>query len=158
MSGPAGIGTPARAAGAAVLGGGERGLHRCGGCHARAGCRLLDQPHDRPGPVGLRRMMQNFFAYEKFDIDTRISDEGREDRVPGGRLVLARLLRVAEERAASSLAGITPSFGNEYASLAADQQEGGRGGAAKETRYRDFQYASSEMSTSSSMLGFTARE
>src|SRR5215813_3107154 len=31
------------------------------------------------GPVGLQRMERAFFAYEKFDINTRIVDEGRED-------------------------------------------------------------------------------
>jgi ribonuclease BN (tRNA processing enzyme) len=31
------------------------------------------------GPVGLRRMMQLFFKYESFDINTRIVDEGREN-------------------------------------------------------------------------------
>ena len=31
------------------------------------------------GPVGLRRMTQDFFNYQKFDIDTRIVDEGRDD-------------------------------------------------------------------------------
>ncbi len=34
---------------------------------------------DLYGPVGLRRMTQLFFNYEKFDIDTRIVDEGRAD-------------------------------------------------------------------------------
>lgn len=34
---------------------------------------------DMYGPVGLRHMMQAFFDYQKFDIDTRIVDEGRED-------------------------------------------------------------------------------
>ena len=32
---------------------------------------------DSFGPPGLRRMTQDFFRYEKFDIDTRITDEGR---------------------------------------------------------------------------------
>jgi ribonuclease BN (tRNA processing enzyme) len=31
------------------------------------------------GPSGLRRMTQDFFNYQKFDIDTRIVDEGRPD-------------------------------------------------------------------------------
>ena len=31
------------------------------------------------GPAGLRRQTQDFFAYEKFDIDTRIADEGVSD-------------------------------------------------------------------------------
>ena len=34
---------------------------------------------DSFGPPGLRRMTQEFFRYEKFDIDTRITDEGRVD-------------------------------------------------------------------------------
>ena len=31
------------------------------------------------GPPGLKKMAQDFFNYQKFDIDTRISDEGRVD-------------------------------------------------------------------------------
>jgi ribonuclease BN (tRNA processing enzyme) len=31
------------------------------------------------GPPGTRKMTQDFFSYQKFDIDTRIIDEGRED-------------------------------------------------------------------------------
>ena len=34
---------------------------------------------DAYGPPGLRKMAQDFFNYEKFDIDTRIVDEGRPD-------------------------------------------------------------------------------
>ena len=34
---------------------------------------------DLYGPVGLRRMMRAFFDYQRFDIDTRIVDEGRDD-------------------------------------------------------------------------------
>jgi len=34
---------------------------------------------DLYGPVGLRRMTNLFFDYERFDINTRIVDEGRED-------------------------------------------------------------------------------
>ena len=34
---------------------------------------------DAYGPVGLRRMTQDFFSYLKFDIETRIPDEGRQD-------------------------------------------------------------------------------
>lgn len=34
---------------------------------------------DAYGPSGLRRMTQNFFNYQKFDIDTRLIDEGRPD-------------------------------------------------------------------------------
>ena len=34
---------------------------------------------DAYGPVGLRKMAQDFFNYQKFDIDTRIVDEGRPD-------------------------------------------------------------------------------
>ena len=34
---------------------------------------------DLYGPVGLRRMTSAFFDYQKFDIDTRIVDEGRVD-------------------------------------------------------------------------------
>lgn len=34
---------------------------------------------DLYGPAGLRRMIVAFFDYQKFDIDTRILDEGRED-------------------------------------------------------------------------------
>lgn len=34
---------------------------------------------DLYGPAGLRRMIGAFFDYQKFDIDTRIIDEGRED-------------------------------------------------------------------------------
>lgn len=34
---------------------------------------------DAYGPSGLRKMTQDFFSYMKFDIDTRIVDEGRPD-------------------------------------------------------------------------------
>jgi len=34
---------------------------------------------DAYGPVGLRKMTRDFFAYQKFDIDIRIADEGRPD-------------------------------------------------------------------------------
>jgi ribonuclease BN (tRNA processing enzyme) len=34
---------------------------------------------DAYGPTGLRKMTQDFFNYLKFDIETRIVDEGRED-------------------------------------------------------------------------------
>jgi ribonuclease BN (tRNA processing enzyme) len=34
---------------------------------------------DAYGPVGLRKMTRDFFAYQKFDIDIRIPDEGRPD-------------------------------------------------------------------------------
>lgn len=34
---------------------------------------------DAYGPIGLRRMTRNFFNYMKFDIDTRIVDEGIND-------------------------------------------------------------------------------
>lgn len=34
---------------------------------------------DSYGPSGLRKMTQDFFNYQKFDIDTRIVDEGRSD-------------------------------------------------------------------------------
>ena len=34
---------------------------------------------DAYGPVGLRKMTRDFFSYSKFDIDTRIVDEGRPD-------------------------------------------------------------------------------
>src|SRR2546427_4300690 len=34
---------------------------------------------DAYGPSGLRKMTQSFFNYMKFDIDTRIADEGRPD-------------------------------------------------------------------------------
>lgn len=34
---------------------------------------------DAHGPVGLRQMTRDFFNYQKFDIDTRIVDEGRPD-------------------------------------------------------------------------------
>lgn len=34
---------------------------------------------DAYGPPGLQKMMQDFFSYQKFDIDTRIIDEGRAD-------------------------------------------------------------------------------
>ncbi len=34
---------------------------------------------DAYGPAGLRKMTQDFFSYQKFDIETRIPDEGRED-------------------------------------------------------------------------------
>jgi ribonuclease BN (tRNA processing enzyme) len=34
---------------------------------------------DAYGPTGLEQMFQDFFAYLKFDIDTRIEDEGRSD-------------------------------------------------------------------------------
>jgi ribonuclease BN (tRNA processing enzyme) len=32
---------------------------------------------DAYGPIGLRNMAQGFFNYQKFDIDTRVADEGR---------------------------------------------------------------------------------
>ena len=34
---------------------------------------------DAYGPTGLRRMTEDFFSYAKFDIETRIVDEGRPD-------------------------------------------------------------------------------
>jgi len=34
---------------------------------------------DAYGPIGLRKMTRDFFRYQKFDIDTRIQDEGRGD-------------------------------------------------------------------------------
>ncbi len=34
---------------------------------------------DAYGPVGLRKMTRDFFSYSKFDIETRIVDEGRPD-------------------------------------------------------------------------------
>jgi ribonuclease BN (tRNA processing enzyme) len=34
---------------------------------------------DTYGPIGLSRLTSNFFAYQKFDIDTRIADEGLPD-------------------------------------------------------------------------------
>jgi len=34
---------------------------------------------DSYGPAGLKKMTQDFFNYMKFDIDTRIEDEGRPD-------------------------------------------------------------------------------
>ena len=34
---------------------------------------------DAYGPPGLRKMAEQFFEYQKFDIDTRIVDEGRTD-------------------------------------------------------------------------------
>ncbi len=34
---------------------------------------------DAYGPVGLRKLTRDFFAYQQFDIDIRISDEGRPD-------------------------------------------------------------------------------
>lgn len=34
---------------------------------------------DAYGPQGLDKMMQDFFSYQKFDIETRIVDEGRTD-------------------------------------------------------------------------------
>ena len=34
---------------------------------------------DAYGPVGLRKLTRDFFAYQKFDIDIRIPDEGRPD-------------------------------------------------------------------------------
>ena len=34
---------------------------------------------DGYGPPGLKKMAEDFFSYQKFDIDTRIVDEGRED-------------------------------------------------------------------------------
>ena len=34
---------------------------------------------DAYGPPGMRKLMHNFFAYQKFDIDIRIPDEGRPD-------------------------------------------------------------------------------
>jgi ribonuclease BN (tRNA processing enzyme) len=37
---------------------------------------------DAYGPPGLTQMMRDFFNYQKFDIDTRIEDEGRADPRP----------------------------------------------------------------------------
>jgi ribonuclease BN (tRNA processing enzyme) len=37
---------------------------------------------DAYGPTGLAQMMRDFFSYQKFDIDTRIVDEGRADPRP----------------------------------------------------------------------------
>jgi ribonuclease BN (tRNA processing enzyme) len=34
---------------------------------------------DAYGPTGMRKLTQDFFEYQKFDIDTRIVDEGRPD-------------------------------------------------------------------------------
>jgi ribonuclease BN (tRNA processing enzyme) len=34
---------------------------------------------DAYGPPGLKKMTRDFFKYQKFDIDTRITDEGRPD-------------------------------------------------------------------------------
>jgi len=34
---------------------------------------------DAYGPIGLRKMTEDFFNYQKFDIETRIVDEGRPD-------------------------------------------------------------------------------
>ena len=34
---------------------------------------------DAYGPAGLQKMTEDFFSYQKFDIDTRIVDEGRPD-------------------------------------------------------------------------------
>jgi hypothetical protein len=34
---------------------------------------------DAYGPPGLRKMAEDFFNYEEFDINTRIVDEGRAD-------------------------------------------------------------------------------
>ena len=34
---------------------------------------------DGYGPPGLRKMAEDFFSYQKFDIDTRVVDEGRTD-------------------------------------------------------------------------------
>ncbi|MGQ0762643.1 MAG: MBL fold metallo-hydrolase [Acidobacteriota bacterium] len=34
---------------------------------------------DTYGPTGLRKLTRDFFAYQKFDIDTRIADEGLAD-------------------------------------------------------------------------------
>src|SRR5437667_8629426 len=34
---------------------------------------------DAYGPTGLQKLTQDFFAYQKFDIDTRIVDEGQLD-------------------------------------------------------------------------------
>jgi len=37
---------------------------------------------DGYGPPGLKKMAEDFFSYQKFDIDTRIVDEGRTDPRP----------------------------------------------------------------------------
>ena len=37
---------------------------------------------DAYGPPGLERMTKDFFSYQKFDIDTRMVDEGRSDPRP----------------------------------------------------------------------------
>jgi ribonuclease BN (tRNA processing enzyme) len=41
---------------------------------------------DAYGPVGLKKMTRDFFSYMKFDIDTRIVDEGKND--PRGLLTV----------------------------------------------------------------------
>jgi len=37
---------------------------------------------DAYGPPGLKKMAEDYFSYQKFDIDTRIVDEGRPDPRP----------------------------------------------------------------------------
>jgi ribonuclease BN (tRNA processing enzyme) len=37
---------------------------------------------DGYGPPGLKKMAEDFFSYQKFDIDTRVADEGRTDPRP----------------------------------------------------------------------------
>src|SRR3954447_15307933 len=39
----------------------------------------LSQPVDAFGPRGLEEMTRNFFALNRFDIETRIADEGKPD-------------------------------------------------------------------------------
>jgi ribonuclease BN (tRNA processing enzyme) len=50
---------------------------------------------DAYGPLGLRNMTSDFFRYQKFDIDTRMVDEGRPDP--------RRMLRVHEFAAAGAV-------------------------------------------------------
>lgn len=44
---------------------------------------------DAYGPVGLRQMTQDYFNYLKFDIDTRVPDEGRSHPFLGSRKLIA---------------------------------------------------------------------
>jgi ribonuclease BN (tRNA processing enzyme) len=40
---------------------------------------VTGQPLDSYGPTGLKKLTQDFFEYQKFDIDTRLVDEGGTD-------------------------------------------------------------------------------
>ncbi|MFN2579138.1 MAG: MBL fold metallo-hydrolase [Pyrinomonadaceae bacterium] len=49
---------------------------------------------DAYGPTGLKKLTQDFFAYEKFDIDTRLVDEGGTD--PGQSILVHEFERAGD--------------------------------------------------------------